>query len=232
MRKDNVRILRDSGYEFEGFLDSHLSDFLSGSIIIAQRPGVSNEKLLLPLVRLVLNKDATIILPLSQPEHSLSKSNFSHSTILPDVSLDGPLASQHIYEFHNSHNQDSASAMLTRFRYHYILDSKSDSTLIFLVDTLQRWAIPFENELRHLIHEAPLSNISVWLHCPLYLVPTDLIPTIGSILIISPTKGEIEILRNHMTAKEMPQEDLSNGVLFVRRDSYEFRRMSRVYITS
>jgi hypothetical protein len=85
-------------------------------------------------------------------------------------------------------------------------DDEKKIRIVFIFDTLQKWADELEIQIRHLIQEASSLNLSIWIHSPISLIPNDLLPTIGNVVIIWPSKSEIKLLEENLPGLDVDLE--------------------------
>jgi hypothetical protein len=213
---DNVRITGEGeiSYQLLDFSIKH-NGFISSSILYVQRPGISDKLVYHYLIPRALNINrATIIFILNQLEYlpihpqpdPLFESFFEHPI---------QLQPSRMYKIHAPNSEKSAE-IISKLRFSLYPRPKESPPLIFIIDTSIKWTTSQENVLRQIIREAPLLNLSVWLHCPLHLIPFDLISSIGNVAIIWPSKSEIEILKNLLPNDKFcgPEVPLLHGMLF------------------
>lgn len=192
--------------------------FIGSSAIIAHRPGISDELVYHKMLarELQLARSA-IIFPLSQPL-TLPLEPQPETLTLADEHWDTNIGPGKSFRLHNQSDAQGIKN-LTKFRRQILPRKAGDSfPIIFVVDTLQKIPLTLEKELRTLIREAPMSKISVWLHCPLSSVPQDLFSVIGNVAVIWPSQSEFEILKNNLSVDRFIDNDgleHHRGMLFI-----------------
>jgi hypothetical protein len=91
-------------------------------------------------------------------------------------------------------NNDVKVLELLRDRLYLREAREKGFPIVIVIDTLQKWSEELETQVRYLIQETSSLKLSIWIHAPIFQVPADLLPTIGSIVIIQPIRSEIRIL--------------------------------------
>jgi hypothetical protein len=220
----------DSGIEASSFstFASQQRGFVSSSLILVHRAGVSDRILYKFFLYESLRRGAIVVFPLVQ--HSFAGIDLEGKRLRPiEIFRDKNWESKknlflsgNMYKFHTKSQEDCA-VLLSRLREIISTGKENHSeqnihSIIFIVDTLQKWEHQLEFQLRELIGEASTINVNLWLHCPLDLIPTDLISTIGNVIVVWPTVNEINILSNYLplVQHEYSEFELSRGMLFCR----------------
>lgn len=212
-----VRITGEGELSFKLLDISIESDgFIGSSAVIAHRPGISDELVYHYMyARELMKARSAIIFPLEQPStlpidpqpEILDFKKGSSFQLQPGKS----------YRFKSQSELQSAK-MIERVRKAILPRSPNDFPIIFVLDTLQTLSEPLEKELRILIRESPMNHISVWLHCPLTSVPRDLLPVIGNVAVIWPSKSEFDILKENLSTDRFVDIDGAShprGMLFI-----------------
>jgi hypothetical protein len=89
--------------------------------------------------------------------------------------------------------------------YKHLLESKTrDFPFVIIFDTLRKWTPFLEDHIRFLLRESPMAQGSVWLHCPLSHIPTDLLSVFGNVFVIWPSQHEIKLLNSHFPSDKIP----------------------------
>ena len=189
--------------------------FIGSGAIIVHRPGISDELVYHYLVsNELISKRSAIIFP------------FSHPLILPitkqpeiidfsSVNWDAQIQPGSTYRLHSTSDAQGIRN-LSKFRKAILPRSVNDFPIIFIVDTLQKLTPTLDRELRILIREAPMNRLSVWLHCPLNAIPSELFSIIGNISVIWPSKNDYDILKEHFSTDhfDLDGDIKKRGMLF------------------
>ena len=211
-----VRIIGEGtvSYKLLDFSIKH-NGFVSSTILYAQKPGISDKLIYHYLIpRALNNNNATIIFIVNQPEHLPID---PQPDLLFESVIDNSMQFKpgRMYKVQAS-NQDISAKILSKLRLSIFPRHKESNPLIFIVDTSTKWSSSLENELRRTIREAPLNNVSVWLHSPIQLIPSDLIASIGNVAVIWPSNSELELLKYYLPNDKFDLSDstLLRGMLF------------------
>ena len=115
-----------------------------------------------------------------------------------------------IYQF-DTEDVNISAAIVFRIRKYLILDTAKNVPVIFYIDSLQRWSVSFEDQIRQMIKEAPMGSFALWLHSPLQLIPEDMISSIDNFVVAQAAKNDIDILAKYLPHK-IPEEYLVKGI--------------------
>ncbi len=175
--------------------------FLGTSVIFVSRPGLSERLIYKHLIPKSFEQDAAIIF-------ALSASGNEHENLISLQQAEQiKIVSKRIYQIEKGNQNDSADA-IEYLRNTLRRRSKNEKNfpVIFIFDTLQKWTEKLEVQIRYLIQEASFLNLSIWIHSPIFLIPKDLLPTIGNVVIIWPSISEVNLL-----AENLPLLDVELG---------------------
>jgi len=171
--------------------------FINTSVIFVNRPGLSDRLLHNHLIPRAVDQNSAIIFPLSISyqayEGILTLGTIEQVDIKP----------KHIYKIeHKSQNESAEKISILRS----VLQGRKNSRatpVVIVLDTLQKWSEVLEVQIRYLVQEASYLNLSIWIHAPLHLIPNDLLPTIGNIVVIWPSKNEIKLIAENLPAVDV-----------------------------
>lgn len=190
----------------EGLHSHYLSDlnkgFIGSSILIAHRPGVSDNILYKNYLLTALNLyQAVVIFPLAEPYYLPDK--IKPILVSSDEINHRSYKRGKIYRF-QTHSFEEDRNQLDEFYCRHLFSKKRKVPFVIIIDTLKKWHPILEDHIRLLLREAPLSNGSVLVHCPLAIVPPDLLSVFGNVMVVWPSQHEIELLNSHFPADEVP----------------------------
>lgn len=216
----SIRITGDHGELSFRLLDiSVQSDgFIGSSVIIAHRPGISDELVYHKmLAREFSLSRSVVVFPLPQP----CLFPFEPQPGVLNFGVDAwkyCLKPGNIFRLHLQSETQSIKNLIKLRRA--ILPRKPDETfpIIFVIDTLQKIPATLEKELLILLREAPLNHLSIWLHCPLNSVSSDLFSVVGNAAVIWPSEKEVRLLKENLSVDTYQDEvgkSHSRGMLFV-----------------
>ena len=166
---------------------------LAGTSLIVNRPGLS-DRVIDKMIQKAINENASVIFALSP-----SGGQYENSKILYDTNNHIAFLPNQIYKTNNGTQIDNARTLEhIRGWLRERPRNEKKTPIIFIFDTLQKWIGELEIQVRYLIQEASSLNLSIWLHSPIFLIPSDLLPTIGNAVIIWPSKNEIKLLEENL----------------------------------
>ena len=175
---------------------------LLGTTVIANRPGLSDQKIINDiLIPTAFNDNASLIFALTP-----SGDQYKKCLTLHDNDLTTFLPRQ-IYKIERGTQKENAKVIAhIRGWLRERSDDEKKIRIVIIFDTLQKWADEVEIQIRHLIQEASSLNLSIWIHSPIFLIPNDLLPTIGNVVIIWPSKNEIKLLEENLPGLDVDLE--------------------------
>jgi hypothetical protein len=108
-----------------------------------------------------------------------------------------------------------------RNRLHHLKEEEKKFPIIVILDIIQKWDEDLESQVRYLVQESSSRKLHIWIHSPLFLIPTDLLPTIGTIAIIQPSRGETKLLEAHFPSEhhEFESKKDSRGFFIYSKNS-------------
>lgn len=182
--------------------NSHLGGFIGSSVLIAHRTKASDSILYNCFLARALAKECAVFFPLKEP-HQLP-GHLHHINIKSEkVENRKRFQKGKVYRLSIT-SYESDTVRLEAF-YDHLLEAKSrDFPFVIIFDTLRKWTSPLEEHIRFLLRESPLVQGSVWLHCPLSNVPPDLLSIFGSVIVIWPSRHEINLLNSHFPSETIP----------------------------
>jgi hypothetical protein len=118
-------------------------------------------------------------------------------------------------------NNDVKVLEALRGRLHLREAKEKGFPVIVIIDTLQKWNEELETQIRYFIQEASFLNLSIWIHAPIFLVPAVLLPTIGTIVVIQPSRSELKILEESFPSSriEIESKRYSQGLFVYNKAS-------------
>lgn len=207
-------------YELWDFVNSK-QGLIGINTIFLQRPGFSDQ-LLYGLIHKVLNdKSVSVIFTLPQP----SRIPLEPPPFVLDLEQRETIQNNIVIGIAYrilANDDDEAAQTLASFRS-YLSGNSLQNPIILVFDSIHKWGDSLESEVRYWLREAPQSNISIWLHCPLDNLPVDLVTTVGSVVAVWPSKNEITLLRNMLPLREVTWEGESshNGILIYSHELFK-----------
>ena len=193
----------------EGLQSHYLSDlsaqqrgFIGSSVLIVHRPGVSHNILYQNFIPKAQNEyHSVVIFPLQEPHY------LPHNLRSTPVPIDEIEKRRYkrgkIYRFQTQSLKDD-KPFLDAFYYNTLLSKKRTYSFVIVLDTLKKWHPTLEEHIRMLLRESPLNNGSLLVHCPLAIVPPDLLSVFGNVMVVWPSKNEIDLLNEYFPAKPVP----------------------------
>lgn len=175
---------------------------LLGTTVIVNRPGLSDQKIINDiLIPAAFKENASLIFALTP-----SGDKYKKYLTLHDNDLTTFLPRQ-VYKIESGTQKDNAMVIAhIRSWLRERSDDEKKIRIVVIFDTLQKWADELEIQIRHLIQEASSLNLSIWIHSPIFLIPNDLLPTIGNVVIIWPSKNEIKLLEENLPGLDVDLE--------------------------
>lgn len=187
-------------------LSAKLGGFIGSSVLIAHRPKASDSILYNYFLQRALANGSTIFFPLKEPYHLPDKVKPIYIKA-EQIDSKNNYQKGKVYRFQTDFF-DADAPKFDEF-YKKILSSKSRKFPFSIVfDTLKKWTPLLEEHIRFLLRESPLVKGSVWIHCPLAIVPSDLLSAFGNVIVIWPSQHDIKLLNSHFPSERIP----SNGV--------------------
>lgn len=193
-----------------------LRGFIGSSLLIAHRPKASDSILYNYFLQRALAKKVAVFFPLKEPYH-LPKP--VHPVLIPSSQIH----TRHhfnkgkVYRFQTS--SFDADAEYFEELYKKLLESRArDYPFSIVFDTLKKWTPILEEHIRFLLRECPLVQGSIWVHCPLAIVPPDLFSAFGNVIVIWPSQHDIDLLNSHFPSEKIPlinheKEKINNQML-------------------
>lgn len=203
MRKPGVRWLGE-GLQSH-FLSDHSGDkggFIGSSIFIAHRPGISDGILYNYYIHRAINLyGAVVFYPFLEPFRLPIELRVSE--LEPETLNRKRLKKASIYRL-KTRDFEQDKTNLENFYAKLIASKNRQYPFVIVVDTLKKWHPVLEEHIRILIHESSISFGSVIIHCPLSIVPPDLLSVFGNVMAVWPSKYEIELLNTHFPSENVP----------------------------
>lgn len=188
---------------------------IAGTSLIVNRPGLS-ERIIDKMIQNALSENASVVFALSSSGGKYEKCkilhNFDNIAFIPGQ----------IFRINDGTQGENAKAIAQiRVWLRERLRNENGFPIIFIFDTLQKWIEDLEVQIRYLIQEASHLNLSIWIHSPIFLIPTDLLPTIGNVVIIWPSKSEIKLLEDNLPGLDVDLESKKQlQGLFIYNERY------------
>jgi len=166
-----------------------------GTSVIVNRPGESDRLICDGLIPNALEQNASIIFPLST-----SGGKYEKLVMQTDIKI----IPNHIYQIEGGTQNDSAKVIANlRSMLHERSEGEKEFPIVVIFNTLQKWTEELEIQIRYLIQDASFLNLRIWIHSPIFLIPSDLLPTIGNVVIIWPSKNEVRLLAENLPSLEV-----------------------------
>lgn len=174
-------------------LSAHSEVFLGTSLVLVYRLGFSQRLLYKHLLPVILSKASVVLLGSQSP------------VLLGKVPLlvgeDTTLERSKVYHFGKASWKEKM-ALLER-RIEGWRAQGNQITVLFLLETLRKWNDELDTAVRLVLENAPYLNLNLWLHSSLDLIPDDLLPTIGNVLILWPSPEEVRYLKAKLPTREV-----------------------------
>lgn len=178
-------------------------DYLGSSLIIVNRPRITDRLIRDYLIRQVREEDPVVIFPLYMLDRKTGKHLFLEENPI--------IAGQTYFMKREMQSNDANVIKSLRSRLHNLKEEEKKCRIVVILDISQKWSEDLESQVRYLVQEASSRNLSIWIHTSLFLIPTDLLPTIGSIMIIQPSRSEVKLLEEHFPSENHEFESKKNS---------------------
>lgn len=167
--------------------------YLGSSLIIVNRPSITDRLIRDYFIRQIREEDLVVIFPLYMSDGRIGKNLFLD---------ENPIFPRQTYFMKREMQSKDANVIKSlRTRLHNLKEEEKRYPIVVILDIIQKWSEELESQVRYLVQEASYRNLSIWIHSSLFLIPTDLLPTIGTIVIIQPSRSEVKLLEEHFPSE-------------------------------
>ena len=181
--------------------------YLGPSMIIVNQPSITDRLIREYLIREVREENTIVIFPLYLPDGNPGKKLFLDENPI--------LAGQTYFMKRETQRNDANVIKSLRTRLHNLNEQEKKYPIVVVLDIIQKWGEELESQVRYLLQEASSRNLSIWIHSPLFLIPTDLLPTVGTIVIIQPSRSEVKLLEEHFPSENHEFESKGGSGFFI-----------------